>query len=305
MSREILKKAFDTTNGWIYDTSSYAKAVAPAKFDEMVMDFASANAVIAPQGRQIDFRKAGRSWTVTVDAAPGAVAAVVAETDAVTYTAITNRQITFTPTTKAAAYQASYEEMQDGFLNFMENASKKIGYQLGLKKDQLAYSTLVAGATGTSYANSKTLATDLNATDLFSPSLILEGRKVIGKAYYSPADVFIGRDQEADLLDTSNITRANEFGTRSAIANGLLGTLYGIRIFVSDSIVASSNVAKAVLVGKTGSGEQAFGIAVSQNPMLESDKDIEYRQIKVVGTERYDIKVIHPSAVRVLGSYVA
>lgn len=305
MSREILKKAFDTTNGWIYDTSAYAQAVAPAKFDEMVMDFAKANEVIAPLARQIDFRKPGRSWTVTIDAAPSAVAAVVTETDAVTYTAISNSQVTFTPTTKAAAYQASYEEMQDGFLNFMENASKKIGYQLGLKKDQLCYSTLVSGTGATKFANSKSLATDLNSTDLFSPSLILEGRKVIGKNYFSPADLLIGRDQEADLLDTSNITKANEFGTRSAIANGLLGTIYGINIYVSDSITASSNVAKAVLLGKTGSGEQAFGIAVAQDPMLETDKDIEYRQIKVVGTERYDVKVIHSKAVCVLGSYVA
>jgi len=305
MSREILKKAFDTSNGWIYDTSAYAQAVAPAKFDEMVMDFAKANQVVSPLGRQIDFRKPGRSWTVTIDAAPGAVAAVVAETDAVTYTAITNAQVTFTPSTKAAAYQASYEEMQDGFLNFMENASKKIGYQLGLKKDQLAVSVIVAGATSTKYANSKALATDVKSTDLFSPALILEGRKTIGKLYFSPADLVIGRDQEADLLDTSNISKANEFGTRSAIANGLLGKIYGMNIYVSDSIVAASNVAKGFLLGKTNTGEEAFGIAVSQDPMLESEKDIAYRQLKVVGTERYDIKVIHANAICVLGSYVA
>lgn len=305
MTKELLKRAFDTTNGWIYDTSAYAKAVAPAKYDEMVMEYESQNLVVAPLGRQIDFTQPGRSWTVTIDAAPASAAADVAETDAVTYTAITNRQVTFTPSTRAAAYQASYEEMQDGFLNFMENASKKIGYQLALKKDSLAVSTIVAGATNTKYANGKALATDVESTDLFSPSLVLEGRKTIGKLFYNPADLVIGRDQEADLLDTSNISKANEFGTRSAIAKGLLGTLYGINIYVSDSIVGASNVIKGFMLGRTGGNEAAFGIAFSQNPMLESDKDIEYRQIKVVGTERYDIKVLHPGAICVLGSYSA
>ena len=305
MARELLKQAFDTTNGWIYDTSSYAKAVAPAKYDEMVKSFEEKNLIVASLGEQYDFRQPGRTWTVTIDAEPGSAAAVVAETDAVSYTAITNRQVTFSPSTKYAAYQASYEQMQDGFLNFMENASKKIGYQLSWKKDSLAVSTIIAGATTTKYANSKSLATDLNSTDVFSRELVLEGRKVVGKYYYNPSELVIGRDQEADLLNEGSIYKANEFGTRSAISNGLIGNLYGVQIYVSDLIVASSNVAKGFLMGRSGSDEAAFGVAVAQDPMMETKRDIEYRQQKVVGTERYDIKVIHPNAICVLGSYVA
>ena len=78
-----------------------------------------------------------------------------------------------------------------------------------------------------------------------------------------------------------------------------------MQIYVSDLIVASSNVAKGFLMGRSGSDEAAFGVAVAQDPMMETKRDIEYRQQKIVGTERYDIKAIHPNAICVLGSYVA
>lgn len=301
MSLELIKKAFNS-DSWVYTDNSYGQAVAPQMFDQMVRDYQSKNLVIAPLAEQFDFTMPGRSLTVTIDIAPTAAAAI-AETAAVTSSAITNRQVTFTPKEQIKRYDASYWEMERGFLPFMQNATKKIGYALAMRKDELARDALYSGATTTIYANGKTVATDVASSDTFGLSELVSARKTIGKYLYTPTTLIIGKDQEADLLSITNIYKANEFGTRSAIEGGLLGNLYGFDIYVSDAILPATNLVRAIALGRTGSGESAFGHAFSRLPMVETDKDISYRQVIIVGSEVYDFQVLHPNAVVLIGSY--
>jgi HK97 family phage major capsid protein len=303
MSSQLIKRAFDA-NAWTYVGNSYGQAVAPAMYDERVMEYQKKNLVVAPLGRPIDFRRPGSSWTVTVDVIPS-VAALTAETAAAATSAITNRQVTFTPVEYTKKYEASYTELEDGFLPFMENATEKIGYALAEKKDAVTIAALYSGAVSTVYANAKTVATDIASTDTFNTAMLIKARKAIAAAYYRPYAVVIGLNQEADLLGIDNIFKANEFGSRDAIQNGLIANLYGFDIYVSDNIAASGNVESGVALGKTGMGEPAFAIATARDPRVEMDKDITYRQVIVVGSERYDVKVIHPSAVIKLSSYAA
>ena len=301
MANELIKNAFDS-NAWVYSDNTYGQAVAPAKYDEMVRDYQTKSLVLAPLAEQFDFTRPGSSWTVTIDAAPTA-AALTAETDAAAVSAITNRQVTFTPVEYTKKFEASYTEMEDGFLKFMENASKKIGYAMAQAKDAKCLSSLYAGATSTVYVNSKAASTDLASTDVFNRNAVLRGLNAVKVLLYRPDSLIISNIQEAALLNEGSIYKANEFGTRAAIANGLIGNLYGLNIYVTDAITATSNVEKAVLLGKTGTGEKAFGIATARRATVESDKDIDFRQVKVVGSERYDVQVLHPGAVALIGSY--
>lgn len=268
------------------------------------MEYQKKALVVAPLARQIDFRRPGSTWTVTVDVAPSASALTV-ETNAAAVSAITNRQVTFTPVEYTKKYEASYTEMEDGFLPFMGNATEKIGYAMADQKDAKCVSVLYSGATTALFVNSVTHASDLASTDTFTLDVIVDARKAIGKQLYRPYALLIGRDQEADILKLSDIYNADKFGTRSAIANGLIGGLYGFDIYVSDNITASSNEEYALALGKTQTGEAAFAFATARDPMVEMDKDISFRQVLVVGSERYDVQVIHPGAVASIGSYVA
>lgn len=303
ISKEMVKRAFDT-NAWTYIGNSYGQAVAPAMFDEMVSEYQKKALVVAPLARQIDFRRPGSTWTVTVDVAP-AVSALTAETAGAATSAITNRQVTFTPVEYTKKYEASYTEMEDGFLPFMANATEKIGYAMADQKDANAVSVLYSGATTALFVNSVSVATDLASTDTFNLDVIVDARKAIGKLLYRPYVLLIGRDQEADILKLSDIYNSNKFGSRDALINGLVGGLYGFSIYVSDNITATSNVEYALALGKTQTGEPAFAVAQARDPMVEMDKDITFRQVLVVGSERYDTQVIHPGAVASIGSYVA
>lgn len=295
---ELVKNAFDA-NAWTYLQSQDVKDTAPAIYEERVYDFQQKNMVVTPLARQIDFTRPGRTLTVTIDDAPTAASTVI-ETDAVTYSAITNRQVTFTPRMYAKAFQDSYTAGEDSFVNFMENASRKIGYSLADAKDQYAISQLVAGATHQVFANGKTAATDVAATDTLDLSTILSARKKIKQSYYKPMAMVLSPVGTTQLLDITQISKANEFGTRSAIANGLLGTIYGVQVFESDNITASNDRENAFMIGETKTGEAAFAHALIRRPTIKMDEDIDFDQLKIVGRERYDIQVIHPGAVCVI-----
>ena len=299
----MIKKAFDTS-AWTYIGNTYGQAVAPAMFDERVSEYQKKNLVVTPLARQVDFRRPGSTWTVTVDVAPSA-SALTAETAGAAVSAITNRQVTFTPVEYTKKYEGSYTEMEDGFLDFMGNATEKIGYSMGTQIDAKCVSTLYSGATTTILTNGISAATDIASTDTFTLDSIVDARKTIGKLLYRPYALIMGRDQEADILKLDDIYNANKFGTRDAIANGLIGSLYGFDLYVSDNITATANIEYAIALGKTNTGEPAFAVAQARDPMVEFDKDISFRQSIVVGSERYDVKVIHPNAVCLIGSYVA
>lgn len=299
--KELIKRAF-SSDSWKYADNTYGQAVAPAMYDELVKDYETKSLVIAPLAEQYDFTKPGRSFTVTVDVAP-TVAALTAETDAATSSSITNRQVTFAPLEYTKRYDASYWEIERGFLPFMANATQKIGYAMAMKKDEVARDALYSGATNTIFVNSVTACSDLASTDTFNTDVIVNARKTLSKALYNPYALVIGRDQEADLLLQTNIYKANEFGTRSAIENGLIGNLSGFEIYTSDNILASSHCVKAIALGKSGMGTAPFGHGYSRLPMIETDKDISFRQVVVVGSEAYDFQVLHPDGVCVIGSY--
>ena len=298
---KLVKRAFDS-NAWTYVGNSYGQAVAPAMYDEQVMEYQKKNLVVAPLAKFIDFRRPGSSWTVTVDAAPSQ-ASLAVETDAATVQAITNRQVTFTPLEYAVEFQSSYTEMEDGFLPFMENATEKLGYAMADRKDAVALAALYNDATTTTFVNAKTISTDLASTDTLNQTAIVDARVTITQAYYKPENMLISPFQEGSLLKIENLYKANEFGTADAIRNGFIGRLLGFNFFVSDNILASSNVEYAVALGRTRTGESAFAMAVARNPKVEMDKDISFRQIKVVGSERYSFEAIHPGAIVAIGTY--
>ena len=301
MVSQLIKNAFDS-NAWTYAGNSYGQAVAPAMFDERVLEYQKKNLVVSPLGRQIDFRRPGSSWTVTVDAIPSA-AALTAETDSAATSAITNRQVTFAPKEYTKKYEASYTEMEDGFLPFMENATEKIGYALAEAEDTAAISALYSGASSTIYANGKTAASDVTDTDTFKTALLISARKAIAQSHYRPYAVVLGLNQEADLLGVENIFKANEFGSVDAIKNGLIGNLYGFDIYVSDNIGTTSHVEYGFALGRTSMGEPAFATAVARDPVVEMDKDISFRKVIVVGSKRFEVKAIHPDAIVNMGSY--
>lgn len=297
--RELIKRALDTTNAAM---SSNQTAINPTIWDTKLREFQEAALVMTPLAEQFDFRGAGSDYTVTVDAAPAAAALLVETTD-VSVTAFSTRNLTFTPKEYGQGYQLTKQEASRAFFNVADRMVRKLGYALALKKDSLAISTVTSGATSTVIVNSKTNVTDLAATDVLNLPSITKAKQTIETLHYVPTEMVINYGQKKALLDNANVTQAHQFGTRSGIEKGLIGELYGLQVFATENIGAASHVVYALVLGKTRSGEKAFGYAVKRDPQIEKQYFARGRFWDVVATEEYDFQVIHPDAICKIATY--
>jgi N4-gp56 family major capsid protein len=304
--REFIKRAIDTTNGFgTFD--SEATAVNPNIWDFKLREYEEENLVLTPQAEQFDFRGAGTDYKVTIDEVPSAAAALT-ETIDVPISSFTTRNTTFTPTEYGASYQLSRKEAVRAFFNVADRMVKKLGYSLALKKDNLAYAELVAGAENSVIANSKTALTALASTDTLGYAEITKAIALIEEDVYTPMDLFVSYKQKQDLLNLQTINNADKFGSRDAVARGLVGELFGLNIWVSHSItkstVGGSNYYdKAVVLGRSGTGERAFGYAIKRDPMIEREYHARGRYWDIVAHEEYDFAVLHGKAICTIATY--
>jgi len=303
--REFIKRALDTSNAFI-STDSEAVAVNPNIWDFRLRDYEEKNLVITPQVEQFDFRGPGVDYKVTIDEAPTAAAALV-ETDDVSISSFSTRNVTFTPTEYGAAYQLTRKEAVRAFFNVAERMVKKLGYALAQKKDGLAVTTINAGATHSVFANSKTIASDIASTDTIAYDDLTEAIRDIENSLYTPMKLFLSYGQKQQLLDLQTVNQADKFGTRSAVANGLIGELFGLEIFVSHSITeetsGSATYHRAIVMGQSKTGEQALGYAIKRDPIIEREYHARGRYWDIVAHEEYDFQVLHPNALCLIYTY--
>lgn len=302
--KEFIKKTVDA-NAAIYNIGTNAESIKinPNIWDFKIREYETANLVVAPLAETFDFRGAGVDYKVTVDGAPSASGLLV-ETDAISVSAVSTRSVTFTPKEYGSRYQVTRKEAVRAFFNLADRMTKKLGYSLFLKKDALAVSCLQA-ATNIKYANARSVATDVISVDKMTPSLIAEGCKVMENLYFTPKKLVMNYYQKNDLLNNTSITDVSKFGTRTAIEKGVFGEIFGVELIVSHSIGVSSNVSKAILLGQTGSAEQAFGYAIKRDPMIETQYDAIFRVWDIVAHEEYDFQILHQGGICLLGTYAA
>jgi hypothetical protein len=74
-------------------------------------------------------------------------------------------------------------------------------------------------------------------------------------------------------------------------------------VVASHSIPTTTNVAYAVCLGRTRSGEKAFGYAIKRDPMIEQEYHARGRYWDIVAHEEYDFKVLHDGAIEKIGTY--
>ena len=305
IKKDIIKRALDATNGFILSESSEAQAVNPNIWDFRLRDYVEKNIIVTPLAEQFDFRGAGVDYKVTIDEAPSLAAALVETTD-ITVSAFSTRNTTFTPTEYGAGYQLTRKEAVRAFFNVADRMVKKLGYSLALKRDAVAVSTLRSGAGNTLVANSVAVASDIASTDTLSYSLITNGKKTIENKFYVPKALLINYTQKKHLLDESAVYSANIFGTRSAVEKGLLGELFGMEVYASHSIsndTTNTDTAKAIILGETPTGEQAFGFAIKRDALIEKEYHARGRYWDIVAHEEWDFQILHADAVCLLHTY--
>lgn len=304
-TQEFIKRALDTTNAF-FSTGSEATAVNPNVWDMRLREFQEKMLVVTPLAEQVDFTQPGTDLKITIDEEPSAAAALV-ETDDVSISSFSTRNVTHDPAEYGAAYQLTKSEAVRAFFDVAERMVRKLGYSTALKKDRLGAAAIQDGATSNVFPNSVTAATDIASTDTLDYASILEAKRTIEEYQYVPTDLLISYKQKQDLLSLGTINKADEFGTRDAIQRGVIGELFGLRVVASHSIqeetAATADTERAVVLGTTMSGERAFGIGIKRPLEIEREYHARGRFWDIVATEEYDFKVYHPNAICTITTY--
>jgi len=299
--KEFIKKAIDSSNAF-YSHQTEAIAVNPNIWDFKLREYEEQNLVVTNLAEMYDFRNAGVDYTITVDDTPSAAAALT-ETVDITITAFSTRNVTYTPTEQGAAYQLTRKEAVRAFFNVAERMVKKLGYALATRKDDLAISVASAGAGNSVLVNSKSATTDLASTDTLNYASITKSARLIEDDLYTPKYLVVNPTGKQQILDLTTVHKANEFGTRDAIARGYVTDLFGLQVFVTQNIATASNVAEALVFGVSRTGEGALGYAIKRDPMIEREYHARGRFWDIVAHEEYDFQVLHPNGICTLSHY--
>jgi len=300
--REFIKQSLDSTNAF-FSTQTEAVAVNPNIWDRRLREYEEKVLAVTPLAEAYDFRGDGVDYKVTIDDAPSAAAELTETTD-VSISAFSTRNVTFTPTEYGAAYQLTRKEAVRAFFNVAERMVKKLGYSMAQKKDALGYSCLVDNAGNSVLVNDKSATTDLASTDTLDYESITEAIKKNEEDLYTDNRyLLINHAQKQQLLNLGTINKANEFGTRDAIQRGVVGELFGLQVIACHSVTTTSNVAKAIVLGVSQTGEAAFGYAIKRDPMIEREYHALGRYWDIVGHEEYDFKALHPNAICTIATY--
>lgn len=304
--KDFIKRTVQLESTGFISSDSTAALVNPTIWDRQLREFEMASLVVTPLAEQFDLTGPGADMRVTIDGAPAA-AALLTETTDVTVSSIAVRQVTFTPKEYGAAYQVTKKEAVRSFFPVMERMTRKLSYSLSLNKDAVAIAAVQAASASANnfiYTNAKTAATAYATTDTLTLAQITQGISVLESAYYQAKSLVITPSQKKQLLDNTNLSKANEFGTRAAIANGLIGELFGLTLYVSSNpAMKSSSCGKALLLGASGTGEACFAYATKRTPAMETEYHPRGRYWDIVATEEYDFQVLHPSAIVQIWTY--
>ena len=300
---EVIDRAIDS-NGWnSYSTS--AGYVQPEQWNKNVRDHAYSQLVVAKMGEVfMDLTKdKGDTLNITIDSEPTSASALTESSD-VTVDALTFTQVVFTPTEYGAAYQLSDKSVRRTFIDMMAHVTKRLGYRLAKKKEELVIKALQDG-TGNSVVANGVASSAIASSDTLDELDILNARAEIKKDKYVPTTLIISIGQERALLANSLFNNADKYGARDAVLGGFIGEAFGLKIYWSDLVAASSSKSKAIMLGQNVNGEKAFGIAVIREPYIETQKFARGRYTDIVAVEDYQVKVLHANAICTIETYDA
>lgn len=304
MSEQQLARALETNS--FQSTATAAGLINPTLWVSMIEDFAKAKTVMRALGkeRMEILGQAGKAFNVQFNAEISAAA--LTESTAITPSAISYTQVTYTPSEYGIAVALTRKQDIRSINDIMAEKAKDMGYALAKLLDQNIFSALQAtdtrastiaevtanGVAVSAIASSDTVDTDDIANALFE----LENADEEGKY------LVIHPGHVKALRKLSDFIDASVYGGREVVLNGEIGKYLGLRVLVTTLVPrnATTSTARNAYV----LGEDAFGIGWKMATMFNSDYKVLEREYILAAVHEYDAQVERPARACRLVAYV-
>lgn len=209
-------------------------------------------------------------------------------------TAVSNSEMTFSVDTITFEHKYVSAKIEDmariqSSVDVPAEVVKEIGEAMAREVDNLILAQLKLASTSAPdhilpYADATN--DDIALADITNARKLLRSN---GKVYFndpaSPSYLLVSPEQEEYLLQLDNLIDASKYGSNGVvIQNGEIGSVFGLRIVVSDLLDADESIAFH---------KSAVGFAAQQAFKLEFDRDLSNLADHYVGSGLMGAKVMH------------
>lgn len=299
MSDEQLVSKSLETNAF-QSTATAAGYINPTLWVRQIEDFAKANIVMEPLGRRYNdlLGQAGTSLKLQINSA--ITASALTESTAITPSAISYTQVTFTPTEYGVAVALTRKEQIRAINDIMMEKTRDMGYALAKVKDSKIIATLIAGTGNSVVANNVAIAA-VTTSDTLDTDDIANAVKELRVDDYNAKYIIIHPKCENSLIKLSDFIDASVYGGREVVMNGEIGKYLGMKVFVTTQIPRNSTTTTAY--DNLVLDQDAFGVAYKMGITFNSDYKVLEREFLLAAVEEYDVQVIQANKICTLTAY--
>lgn len=175
------------------------------------------------------------------------------------------------------------EMQEDSLFDVMSMNVSTAGYELADNEEALIVATL---DTGSGQSDSTRIA---NSNATLPISDITAAMQGIEEENYTPTDMIVGTEVANDLRNIDTFNEADKTGGPSAVNQRLIGTIFGMRVIVSNNVAAKN----AYLIDR----RYAFVIAEKRPVTIERWFDITRDTGYAVATQRFATRYLRSGAI--------
>jgi len=286
MNDTIVTKALETNA--FQSTATSAGYINPTLWVRQIEDFAKAKTVMEPLGKKIMnlFGVAGSSAKEQFSAE--ITASDLTESTAITPSAISYTQITYTPGEVGLAVTITQKEKVRSINDIMADKAKDMGYALAKKLDVDIFAVLDAASVGTEVTPNDVDVSAIASSDTLNTDAIADAIAGIRGKDYEAKYLVIHPAQEKALMKLAQFVDASVYGGREVVMNGEIGRYLGLRVLVTTLVPA--NATKSTAKNAYVLDQDSFGIAWKQQTVFRDDYKVLEREHILAAFRDYDVK---------------
>ena len=223
MVNEHISRALES-NAYTLQNGTGASYINPQIWVQKIVEFAKAKLVMEPLG-WVDKTLVGQAGTqLNLQFDVEITAAAIGETTAITPSALSYTQVTFTPTEYAVAIALTRKQRIRSINDIMEEKTRAMGYALAKLKDANVFTALVSTTIASVTPNGVAVSA-IASSDTMNTDVIADAIGAIRASDEDPAYLVIHPYQEKHLMKLSDFIDASVYGGREVVMNGEIGRL--------------------------------------------------------------------------------
>ena len=202
---------------------------------------------------------------------------LIAEGAPVPLSAVSFSSSNLKPKKYGARILVTREMLEDGKWNLLDYNVAKTGREIADNEDTLIIAALDQANETVSGGAAITIA------NITAAMQNLEENK------YTPTDLLVGVEVANDLRNIDTFVEADKSGSTTALTAGLIGTVFGMRVFMATTITATS----AYVLDRN----HAFMVAEKRPPTLKTYSEDVYDIEGATVTQRITVSVLRSKAI--------